>query len=85
MADFNKRSVVGRFLQSTLWPSILSCDTAAGRSEGITANVVFIIYASAVGLALITTAGILTPTGLGETIVPGYLINATFGWNRLWY
>ena len=74
------RSVVGRFLQSTLWPSILNCDTAAGRRQGVTASVVFITYASTACAVLIATAGILAPIGLGETIVPGSFVNVTFSY-----
>jgi hypothetical protein len=76
------RSVVGRTLQSTYWPSILSSDTAAGGKEGVKKRVVFMTYLSVFATLLVSIAGIASPIGLGESIVDGPLINATFAHAR---
>ena len=65
-----------------LCPWILGCDTAAGRSDGVPVSVVFLTYGSAIGAVLITIAGILTPIGLGDGIVPGSFVNATFAYAK---
>jgi hypothetical protein len=72
------RSVASRFIQSSLWPSILSCDTSAGRKDGVQRHVSFSTLIAALGIWLFIAAGILTPIGLGETIVTGSLITAKF-------
>jgi hypothetical protein len=73
-----RRSVASRFIQSSLWPSILSCDTSAGRRDGVQSRVNASTYLATFAGALIIVAGILTPIGLGETIVAGAFVTAKF-------
>jgi hypothetical protein len=72
--------MVGRILQSTHWPSILSSDTAASGKEGVKTRVIFMTYLSIFATLLIAIAGVASPIGLGESIVDGPLINATFAY-----
>ncbi|KAK0114757.1 hypothetical protein ONS95_014241 [Cadophora gregata] len=71
-------SVISRFIQSTVWPSILSCDTAAGRREGVMTRVVFMSWLALISTLLLAVAGILTPIGLGEAIFLSGKTEATF-------
>ena len=72
------RSVAGRFIQSSLWPSILSCDTSAGRGDGVQSRVRLSTLVATLAALLITVAGIVTPIGLGESIVAGPFVTAKF-------
>ncbi|KAF7502451.1 hypothetical protein GJ744_005797 [Endocarpon pusillum] len=71
-------SAVSRFIQSSLWPSILSCDTSAERRDGVLGRVSFFTLTATFGMALIISAGILTPIGLEDTVVAGSFVNAKF-------
>ncbi|UNI23166.1 hypothetical protein JDV02_009001 [Purpureocillium takamizusanense] len=62
-------SVLGRFLHTSLWPSILRTDTAAG-GHGVTKHVSFIGIFQTVALTLISVASIVTPLGLYDTVTP---------------
>ncbi|KAH8645940.1 hypothetical protein BGZ60DRAFT_501165 [Tricladium varicosporioides] len=71
-------SVVSRFVQSTLWPSLLRSDVTAGRREGVKRRVIVMDYLALFTTVLVVIAGVLTPIGLGENVVPGPHVNATF-------
>jgi hypothetical protein len=72
------RSAVGRSINSTLWPTILSCDTAGGRKDGVRRRVVISTYLGTAVSILVAVAGIALPIGLGETVGRGSLVNVTF-------
>ncbi|KAG0634519.1 hypothetical protein HOY80DRAFT_1098240 [Tuber brumale] len=57
-------SVVGRTLQASLWPSILSADTAA--RSGVRKRVTFITTLSTITVIFLAIAGVVTPLGLNE-------------------
>ncbi|KAG0637151.1 hypothetical protein HOY80DRAFT_1085643 [Tuber brumale] len=59
-------SVVGRALQASMWPSILSTDTAARR--GVRKRVIFITTLSTITVIIIAIAGVVTPLGLNEGV-----------------
>lgn len=61
------RSVIGRFLHSSLWPIILGTDSAATVDAGKSVLIlsIFRIFT----LALVSLAAILTPLGLYEDLV----------------
>jgi hypothetical protein len=77
--EIGGRSVVGRFIQSTFWPTLLSCDTAADRKQGVQAAVVFMTYTALFSTGLIAIAGVAAPIGLGESTSSAVLVNASFG------
>jgi len=72
------RSVVSRFTQSTLWPTLLSCDAASGRKDGVKSRVVFMTYLALFMNILIGVAGVITPIGLGDGVRVGQVVNVTF-------
>jgi hypothetical protein len=74
------RSVVSQFLLRTFWPTILSCDTAAERKHGVRGRVVFLQYIALAAVAITAIAAVLAPIGLGESIVEGPIVNATFAY-----
>ncbi|PGH10946.1 hypothetical protein AJ79_05192 [Helicocarpus griseus UAMH5409] len=61
-------SVLGRFLQSTPWPTLLNTDTVATTGVKRRVNVVSWFLTAAV--ALVAIASIVTPLGLYESIEP---------------
>ncbi|KAJ6442666.1 alpha-L-fucosidase [Purpureocillium lavendulum] len=61
-------SVLGRFLHTSLWPSILRTDTAAG--DGVKRHVSYVGMFQTLALALISLASIVTPLGLYDTVTP---------------
>ncbi|EER37428.1 predicted protein [Histoplasma capsulatum H143] len=61
-------SVLGRFLQSTPWPTLLSVDTVA--TTGVRRRVNFVSWFLAVAIALVAITSIVTPLGLYESIEP---------------
>ncbi|KAJ5161172.1 hypothetical protein N7492_006564 [Penicillium capsulatum] len=61
-------SVLGRTLQSTHWPLLLSSDTA-GR-DGVRRTIYWISFTTPVVLLLISLASIVTPLGLYDAILP---------------
>ncbi|KAG0634524.1 hypothetical protein HOY80DRAFT_928632 [Tuber brumale] len=63
-------SVVGRTLQASMWPSILSTDPAASR--GVRKRVIFITTLSTITVIILAIAGVVTPLGLNEeiTLIP---------------
>ncbi|KAG0637146.1 hypothetical protein HOY80DRAFT_1085610 [Tuber brumale] len=69
-------SVVGRTLQASMWPSILSADSAATR--GVRKRVFFITTLSTIALMILAIAGVVTPLGLSEEIVPSFTKPAVF-------
>lgn len=62
------RSVLGRLLHSSRWPTILRADTAA--SDGVRRGVVVSEWTQTGILALVTIASIVTPFGLYSVIAP---------------
>lgn len=62
------RSVVGRTLHSSHWPTILRSDSASVR--GVRGSIRLIALFEVFFLLLVTIASIVTPLGLYETIVP---------------
>lgn len=63
-----RRSVVGRTLHSSHWPSILRTDSAGIQS--VRGSVKLISLFQIFMVVLITIASIVTPLGLYETVVP---------------
>jgi hypothetical protein len=63
-----RRSVVGRVLHSSHWPTMLRTDSAGTR--GVRGSVRLIAVFEILLLLLISVASIVTPLGLYETIVP---------------
>ncbi|RDL37936.1 uncharacterized protein BP5553_05369 [Venustampulla echinocandica] len=61
-------SVLGRFLHSSYWPSILSTDTAA--TTGVQRHVNTIGWFQTGALLLLTIASVATPLGLYDSIEP---------------
>ncbi|KAG0633515.1 hypothetical protein HOY80DRAFT_1104910 [Tuber brumale] len=61
-------SVVGRSLQASMWPSILSADTAA--RSGVRKRVIFITTLSTITVIILAIAGVVTPLGLNEEATP---------------
>lgn len=59
---------MGRFLHTSLWPSILQTDTAA--SHGVQKRVASVGLLQMLALGLISVASIVTPLGLYDTILP---------------
>jgi hypothetical protein len=58
--------VVGRLLNGSLWPTILSTDTAASRS--ISKRVILLSWLSSLSLTFLGIVSIVTPLGLGDAI-----------------
>ncbi|CAZ80243.1 unnamed protein product [Tuber melanosporum] len=71
-------SVVGRALQASMWPSILSADSAASR--GVRKRVTFITTLSTVALIILAVAGVVTPLGLNEEVTPSFTEPVAFGY-----
>ncbi|RPA88871.1 hypothetical protein L873DRAFT_1849572 [Choiromyces venosus 120613-1] len=63
-------SVVGRTLQASMWPSLLSADSAS--SHGVRKRVIFITTLSTIALIILAVAGVVTPLGLNEEITPSF-------------
>ncbi|RPA88872.1 hypothetical protein L873DRAFT_1724180 [Choiromyces venosus 120613-1] len=63
-------SVVGRTLQASMWPSLLSADSAS--SHGVRKRVIFITTLSTIALIILAVAGVVTPLGLDEEITPSF-------------
>ncbi|OJD27594.1 hypothetical protein ACJ73_01016 [Blastomyces percursus] len=61
-------SVLGRFLQSTPWPTLLNVDTVA--TTGVKRRVNVVSWLLTVAVALVAIASIVTPLGLYESIEP---------------
>ncbi|PGH06744.1 hypothetical protein GX51_02185 [Blastomyces parvus] len=61
-------SVLGRFLQSTPWPTLLNVDTVA--TTGVKRRVNVVSWLLTVAVALVAVASIVTPLGLYESIEP---------------
>lgn len=64
----HSRSVLGRTIQSTHWPLLLSSDTA-GR-DGVRRTIYWISFTTPVVLVLVAIASIVTPLGLYDAILP---------------
>jgi hypothetical protein len=62
-------SVVGRALHSSYWPQILRSDTST--SDSIDRRIKFLILLRPLTLLVVTTAAIVTPLGLYDSILPG--------------
>lgn len=60
------RSWLGRFLHTSLWPSILGTDTAA--SKGVKKSVSLMGYLQLLVLGIISLASIVTPLGLYDVV-----------------
>ncbi|KAG0639774.1 hypothetical protein HOY80DRAFT_1136510 [Tuber brumale] len=71
-------SVVGRALQASMWPSILSADPAASR--GVRKRVTFITTLSTIALIILAVAGVVTPLGLNEEVTPSFTEPVAFGY-----
>ncbi|KAG0637149.1 hypothetical protein HOY80DRAFT_908249, partial [Tuber brumale] len=69
-------SVVGRTLQASMWPSILSADSAATR--GVRKRVIYITTLSTIALVILAIAGVVTPLGLSEEVAPSYTKSTAF-------
>ena len=85
-----RRSVAGRVLHNSNWPTLLRTDGAAGK--GVKRSVQTISWARALGLVLISVAGVVTPLGLYEDLVvtgsksvlfTNAIDNGPFGFARL--
>ncbi|PWW72588.1 hypothetical protein C7212DRAFT_286009 [Tuber magnatum] len=63
-------SVVGRSLHASMWPSILSADSAASR--GVRKRVIFTSTLSTITLLILAVAGVVTPLGLNEEVTPSF-------------
>jgi hypothetical protein len=63
------RSVIGRFLHSSYWPTILSTDSVA--TAGVCTSVSIISWLKTLATVLIGVAAVVTPLGLYEGAVPG--------------
>lgn len=61
------RSVVGSFLNSSIWPNILSADSAA--STAVPTGILLLTKIKKLLVALVAVAGIVTPLGLYEKIL----------------
>ncbi|KAF7593539.1 hypothetical protein BBP40_011267 [Aspergillus hancockii] len=76
IADEN---VLGRYLHSLLWPSILSTSTAA--VTGVQRRVTVTGWIQTIGLGIILVASICTPIGLYDSIEPAQdTTNVPFGY-----
>lgn len=75
-----QRSVVSQFLLRTFWPTLLSCDTAKERKEGVSGRVVTLQWLALAAAMVTAVAGVVAPIGLGQKIVDGHTINATFAY-----
>ncbi|PWW80217.1 hypothetical protein C7212DRAFT_349664 [Tuber magnatum] len=71
-------SVVGRTLQASMWPSILSADSASTRR--VQKGVTFITTLSTMGLMILAVAGVVTPLGLNEEITLSFTEPVAFGY-----
>ncbi|KAG0637144.1 hypothetical protein HOY80DRAFT_1138570 [Tuber brumale] len=67
-------SVVGRALQASMWPSILSTDSAASR--GVRKRVIFITTLSTTAVIILAISAVVTPLGLREEYLKD---TSTFG------
>lgn len=65
LIDIN-RSVVGRFLNGSWWPTILRTDAASASKVG--KRVVVISIFSTVGLVILAAAAVVTPLGLYDAV-----------------
>lgn len=74
------RSVAGRAIQNSCWPTILAADTAACRD--VRRRIVFITYFSTFVLILIAVAGVVTPLGLYDGIFLGDTVQKEFHYVR---
>jgi hypothetical protein len=71
---------VSQLVLSTLLPTILSCDTAAERKTGMPKRIIIMKYTMLFLAILVAVSGVMSPIGLGEDIVRGPLVSATFGY-----
>lgn len=79
MAYSCRRSVLGRLLHSSHWPTILQSDTAA--STGVRRRVVVSGWLQTTILALVSIASIVTPFGLYDIVAPAkYRTKEPFGY-----
>jgi hypothetical protein len=60
------RSVIGRFLNGSFWPTILRSDAAA--TSKVSRRSIFISSFSTAGLIILAAAAVITPLGLYEVI-----------------
>ena len=74
------RSVIGRFLHSSHWPTILHTDTAA--IFGVSKRITLISWLNIFAMVLIGIAAIVTPLGLYEDLVPIGAIGEPFRYIR---
>ncbi|EAU31659.1 predicted protein [Aspergillus terreus NIH2624] len=61
-------SVVSRLIQSSSWPMLLRTDTAA--STGVGRRIEIYTWLQFIALVLVAIAGIVTPLGLYDTVMP---------------
>lgn len=71
---------MSQLVLSTSLPSVLSCDVAEERKTGIPLRIAIMKYTILFGAILVAVSSVITPIGLGEVIVPGPLVNATFSY-----
>jgi hypothetical protein len=69
LQDLPLRSVVGRALHSSYWPTLLGADTSA--SNGVTTSVKYVNFLKPLTLGCVAVAAVVTPLGLYDAIVPG--------------
>lgn len=68
IANHFYRSVLGRFLHTSLWPTILQTDTAA--ASGVSKRASNVGFFQTAVLGLISLASIITPLGLYDNVTP---------------
>lgn len=62
------RTVASRALQSSYWPDLLRTDSV--RTHGVRKDIVLLTHFGTLMGVLITVAGVVTPLGLYEALVP---------------
>src|SRR5262245_41163000 len=65
---------------STLLPSLLRTDAAAGRRHGVSLWVAMMSYTSLATAVILVAAQVLAPIGLSEAIRSGEPVNASFAY-----
>ena len=70
------RSVIGRNVQSSWWPTILRADSAA--THHVSRRVTSLTWFGTLTLILLGIAGVVTPLGLSESISLGRTVHPSF-------
>jgi predicted membrane metal-binding protein len=69
---------VSQLSLSILLPTIFFSDTPAGRNRDMPRKIVAMKYVILFTSILVAVSGVITPIGLGQNIIFGPLVNASF-------